>query len=66
LDLRYRPLAGKDGGLSASVTVTFAAPGHPTLRQSVPVTFIDTAKHATRVSKSVRHGSRRRARGSGR
>ncbi|HTA12373.1 MAG TPA: hypothetical protein VK765_03050, partial [Solirubrobacteraceae bacterium] len=61
LDLRYRPLARKGGGLSANVTVTFAAPGHPTLRQSVPVTFIDNAKAArtTRAAKPAKARARR-------
>jgi dipeptidyl aminopeptidase/acylaminoacyl peptidase len=36
----YRSLAGERGGLSAMVTVTFAAPGHATLRESIPVTFL--------------------------
>jgi len=36
----YRSLAGERGGLSATVTVTFAAPGHATLRKSISVTFL--------------------------
>jgi len=36
----YRALAGQRGGLSASVSVVFTAAGHPTLRKSIPVTFI--------------------------
>ncbi len=36
----YRVLAGERGGLSATVTVTFAAPGHATLRERIPVTFL--------------------------
>jgi hypothetical protein len=35
----YSSLAGARGGLSATVTVTFSASGHKTMRQSVPVTF---------------------------
>ncbi len=38
----YSSLAGARGGLSATVTVTFSATGHRTLRQSVPVTFART------------------------
>jgi hypothetical protein len=37
---RYRGLASRHVGLSATVTVTFTAPGHPRLRQSLPVTFL--------------------------
>jgi WD40-like Beta Propeller Repeat len=36
---RYRALIAKRGGLSATVTVTFAAAGHKTLRARLPVTF---------------------------
>jgi hypothetical protein len=38
----YRSLAGQRGGFSATVSVVFSAPGHPTLRQSLPVTFVRT------------------------
>jgi Tol biopolymer transport system component len=37
---RYRALAARRGGLSANVTVTFAAPGHKTLRARIVVTFV--------------------------
>ncbi len=39
---RYAALARTRGGLSATVTVTFTAPGHTTLRESIPVTFLRT------------------------
>lgn len=55
---RYRTLASARGGLSASVTLTFSAGGHPTLRQSVPVTFVRTVKPARKSSASK--ASRRR------
>jgi hypothetical protein len=45
---RYRALAGERGGLSATVTVTFTVSGRPTLRESVPVTFVRAARHHRR------------------
>lgn len=53
----YRSLAGQRGGLSATVSVIFSSPGHPVLRQSIPVTFVrvlqskhGAGRHARRVS----------------
>jgi hypothetical protein len=43
---RYRSLASTRRGLSGSVTVTFAAAGHPTLRQTLEVSFLK--HHRTR------------------
>ena len=43
----YRSLAGERGGLSATVTLTFTAPGHPTLRESIPVSFLRKHKRPT-------------------
>jgi WD40-like Beta Propeller Repeat len=40
----YAALAARKGGLSASVTVSFSAPGHPTLHQTVAVTFVRKPK----------------------
>ena len=37
---RYASLANERDGFSATVTVTFAAPGQPTLRETLPVTFV--------------------------
>jgi WD40-like Beta Propeller Repeat len=54
---RYRSLAGQHGGLSATVTVLFSAPGHPLLRETIPVTFLRVA-HRARGS----HASNSRAR----
>lgn len=55
LAARYRSLARERGGLSATVTVTFTAPGHPTLRESIPVTFLRKAKRSkTRSHKASR------------
>ena len=36
----YAALASERGGLSATVTITFTAHGHPTLRELIPVTFL--------------------------
>ncbi len=63
LAARYRSLARQRGGLSATVTVTFTAPGHPTLRETIPVTFLRKAKRSKtrapeargRSSKGARH-----------
>jgi Tol biopolymer transport system component len=41
---RYRALAGKRPGLAGSVNVTFTAAHHPTLKQTVRVSFLQTAK----------------------
>jgi hypothetical protein len=43
---RYRALAGAAGGLSATVSVLFSAPGHRTLSVTIPVTFRRTTKAA--------------------
>ncbi len=48
----YAALAAHGGGLSASVGLTFAAPGHPTLRDSLPITFLRNTK--SRPSKARR------------
>jgi len=60
----YSALANGRGGLSASVTVTFSAPGRPTLSATLDVTFArraGAAKHRAHSSRHRRH-SRRRAR----
>ncbi len=41
---RYRPLAHRRPGLASSVTVTFSAAHRPTLKQSVRVSFLRSAK----------------------
>jgi hypothetical protein len=52
---RYAKLARERGGLSATATVMFTAPGHPTLRKSIPVTFLRRVKPSrSRASKT--HG----------
>ncbi len=55
----YRALAGERGGLSATVTVTFAAPGHATLRERILVTFL------RRKSRPSRAKARSRGTGNG-
>lgn len=59
---RYSPLAGKPGGLSATVTLTFAAAQHPTLHQSIAVTFRRTATASRRHGRG-RVSARRHSRG---
>lgn len=53
---RYGALAGQRGGFSATVTVTFAASGHRTLRQTIPVTFL-RREAKRRTAKKGRAGS---------
>jgi WD40-like Beta Propeller Repeat len=48
----YRTLASRTGGLSASVSVAFSAPGHKTLTQDVTVSFIAAAKKKSKKPKS--------------
>jgi hypothetical protein len=54
----YAALAATSAGVSAMVTVTFTAPGHPTLTQSIPVTFKRRVKgragHGTVASRGSR------------
>jgi hypothetical protein len=51
----YAALADRKGGLSASVTVSFSAPGHPTLRRRVSVTFVRRLQpHRSAASKDAR------------
>jgi hypothetical protein len=52
----YGKLASAGGGLSADVTLVFDAPGHPTLRQSIQVSFLRTAK--TKSTRTVHKASR--------
>ncbi len=49
----YRALASRPGGLSATVTLTFAAAGHRTLSQSVPVTFVRVPQPARRSRRAA-------------
>ena len=61
----YRALASRPGGLSATVTLTFAAAGHKTLSQSIPVTFVRAplpARRSRRAAASHRRAGRGRRR----
>jgi hypothetical protein len=49
----YRALASRPGGLSATVTLTFAAAGHKTLSQSVPVTFVRASQPERRLRRAA-------------
>jgi superfamily II DNA helicase RecQ len=44
----YRKLAAQQGGLPATVYLTFTATGHPTLHERVAVTFVITGRGARR------------------
>ena len=55
---RYAALAGEHGGLSATVTVTFTAPGHPTLRESISATFLRKLKPSRSKDRSSKAGRR--------
>jgi hypothetical protein len=53
---RYRAFALRRGGLTATATVTFTAPGEPRLTESIAVSFASHARPARRAG----HGSRHR------
>jgi hypothetical protein len=57
----YRSLAARAGGLSAAVSVTFTAAGHPPLRESLAVTFASkvTKKKAAKKTKKAKKKARR-------
>jgi hypothetical protein len=55
---RYRSLADARGGESATLALSFGATGHPTLRQSLAVTFVDTLRHAAKRSSHSGHTHR--------
>jgi hypothetical protein len=58
----YRVLSRQRGGLSGTVTVTFTAPGRPSLRQSIPITFLAKTP-PRRPGRAARAGHRGRRRG---
>jgi hypothetical protein len=59
----YAALASERGGLSATVTLTFTAPGRAALRESIPVTFLHNVKRSkARSSKTGRRSSKARRR----
>lgn len=55
---RYAALASERDGLSATVTLTFTAPGHATLRESIPVTFLRKVRHSRVRSKLRKRSSK--------
>jgi hypothetical protein len=59
----YSALAGARGGLSATASVSFSAPGQPTLRESLAVTFLRTERPPRKPSrkKTAYTGHRRRS-----
>jgi hypothetical protein len=57
----YRALASRTGGLSSTARIAFTAPGHPTLSQSVAISFRTKAKPSpARSSKRASKRSPRR------
>jgi hypothetical protein len=63
LSSQYRALAAAQGGLEASVTLTFSSPGHATLHDTVPVLFARTIRPAKRANtRAAKAGRRSKAR----
>jgi hypothetical protein len=58
LGFKYRALANKRPGLAGAVSVTFAAARHTTLRASVRVAFLRTAKPTKKTAKNANVKSR--------
>jgi hypothetical protein len=53
LGARYAALAGRPGGLAATLSVTFSSAGHPLLRERLEVTFVRRdSSHAARARRS--------------
>jgi hypothetical protein len=63
---RYAALAGAPGGLSATVSLLFTAPGRPALRESLAVRFLRAPHSRARRSHRGLAGARRRGHGGGR
>jgi WD40-like Beta Propeller Repeat len=57
---KYRSLANKRPGLAGTVSVTFAAAHHPTLRASVRASFLHIAKRGKKTAKKANAKSRPR------
>ena len=51
----YRALASVKGGLSATVELSFTAPGQPTLTQTLAVAFTNTEQKAKPHTAARRH-----------
>jgi hypothetical protein len=47
---QYAALASRRGGVSATITVSFAAPGQKMLSESIPVTFLRTIRNSKKSS----------------
>ncbi len=62
----YAALASADGGLSASVQLSFAAPGHRTLKSTIEVTFVRGGTRRKAVGKGSRATRRSAARSAAR
>jgi hypothetical protein len=62
LPASYRALAARTGGLSATVSITFTAAGHPVLRQSLTVSFRSKTKTNTSHRSSAKASARSRRR----
>jgi hypothetical protein len=60
LGSHYRALAGKRPGLAGSVNVTFTAAHHPTLKQTIRVSFLRTAKAKKKSSAKQAHATQPR------
>jgi WD40-like Beta Propeller Repeat len=58
LSPRYSEMADRKAGLSATVTALFSSSGHPTLRQSIVVTFRRTVKPKAAKSKAAKRGGK--------
>jgi hypothetical protein len=56
---RYRKLTANANGLYAVVTVTFAARGHRTVGQMLPIEFRQLPSHRRRTSRPNQNGERR-------
>jgi Tol biopolymer transport system component len=57
LSSRYRSLALRQGGQSATVSLAFSAAGHPLLRREIGLTFIDLLAHHPRHRAKPKHKS---------
>jgi hypothetical protein len=60
----YRAFAAQKGGLSATVNLTFTAPGHPVLHQSIAVSFLAPGKSVAKHRRAGAHAHSKTRRGS--
>ncbi|MCW3018738.1 MAG: hypothetical protein JWN10_1046 [Solirubrobacterales bacterium] len=59
LTASYRALAARSSGLRAKVSVTFSAPGHPTLHREIAVSFVRKVSVHAKARRAA-HGKKRR------